>query len=263
MLITGGGGFLGRQLVRASEHDRWQLVAPPHSMLDIRDRKGTVESLRDWMPAVVVNLPAAVSDRRRIIDGARNIAVAADRAKVRLIHVSTDSVFAGRWAPYSEDDQPDPISEEGIWRGEAERHVLDYHPAPLILRTSLVYGTARLSPIQRDIEAVCRGSSHEKFFIDEIRCPTHADDVARAISTVAGWKQVTGVLNVAAERPLNRVELARIMAAWMGEDPRVIQASTIADSGQTRAKRVVLDSRRAADYGIRCRSVDEWLSDSE
>lgn len=261
MLIVGSGGFLANHLARAASADGWQLVAPPQGMMDIRDREATVDAIRGWRASVVVNLPARAEDRRRIIDGSRNLAIATAKAGCRLVQVSTDAVYGGRMAPYTESDAPDPISDVGLWRAEAEEHVLDRHPHPLIIRSSMLYGTDELSEVQHDVRQACLGEDDIRFFVDEIRCPTHAGDLAAAISTAAGWKSTTGVLHLAAAEAMSRADFARATAVWMGYRPSLIATTTLFDSGQRRGAHVVLDSSRAAERGLRCRLMSEWLDD--
>ena len=80
------------------------------------------------------------------VEGARNVAAAAAAAGVRLIHVSTDVVFAGdAGRPYVEADPPAPVTDYGRAKAAAEAAVQDAHPAAAVVRTSLIYGGAALS----------------------------------------------------------------------------------------------------------------------
>lgn len=261
MLIVGGGGFLGRHLVRATEVDGWELVAPPQGMMDIRDRHSTIEALRDWKASVVVNLAPRAEDRRRIVDGTRNVAIGAVRGGSRLVHVSTDAVFAGRARPYHEDDTPDPVNPEGMWRAEAESSVLDIHPRAVVVRTSLLYGTDELSESQRAVDRACRGELEQRFFLDEVRCPTHVGDLSAALSTLAGWKQMHGILHVAGPEAVDRARYARTMATWLGHSPLGVSVGRQAESGLRRGGNVVLDTTEATQRGLACRAMAEWLDD--
>jgi hypothetical protein len=69
------------------------------------------------------------------------------------VHLSTDVVFGGRPLPYTEADTPDPITDYGRWKTEAEAQVTAAHPGAILVRTSLIYGTEHLAPVQRDVEA--------------------------------------------------------------------------------------------------------------
>ena len=107
--------------------------------------------------------------------------------------------------------------------------------------------------------AVLRGTKKMVFFDDEIRCPAHARDVAAALAVIAGRTDITGVLHVAGPQAVSRAELARRFARWMGFDPARVPVGSRATSPVPRAGRIALDSGRAAELGVRCRSLDEVL----
>ncbi|HEY4609617.1 MAG TPA: sugar nucleotide-binding protein, partial [Ilumatobacteraceae bacterium] len=106
MLITGGSGFLGQHLGIASEAEDWQLLAPPSTMIDVRNRERVLEQVRSWRPGAVVHLAYRKGDRRAIVEGSRNVAEAATACGARLVHVSSDAIFPGRADPYREYDAP-------------------------------------------------------------------------------------------------------------------------------------------------------------
>lgn len=260
MLLTGASGFLGRHLVEASEQGAWELLAPSSQVLDVRSRARVADEVGEWKPNVVVHLAYRRDDRRVIVDGSRHVATAAAAAGARLIHLSTDLVFAGREAPYTEADRPDATVDYGRWKAEAEGEVLRAHPGALVIRTSLLYGTEHLGTPQRDVQEVMSGRSTMRFFTDELRCPAHAADVAAAIVVLADRPDVTGVLHVAGPQAVSRAEFARAIAAWLGFDPARVPTTSLAESGQSRPGRVLLDSSRAASLGLRCRSVADALA---
>ena len=211
MLVTGGGGFLGRHLALASERARWQWVAPPRLALDVCRRDHAIDSIRGWRPTVIVHLAHRRDDPISIVEGSANVAEAAATCGARLIHLSTDMVFAGRERAYTEADVPDAVVDYGRWKAQAERVVADRVPSALIMRTSLLYGTAVLSPMQQAI----RERARVTWFVDEVRTPAHAADVAAAVCTLAGRRDVSGVLHVAGPEAVSRAGLAHAMAGAM------------------------------------------------
>ena len=260
MMITGATGFLGRHLVIASESGQWELLAESSASLDITRRDAVIDRIRTWRPNVVVHLAYRKDDHRVIVDGTRNVAEGAAAAGARMIHLSTDVVFAGRPAPYTEHDRPDATLDYGRWKAEAEQAVASVVPSALAVRTSLLYGMEQLSVGQRDVADVLAGRQRMQFFSDEYRCPAHAADVADAIVVLADRPDLTGVLHVAGPQAVSRAELARAFAAQLGYDPGRVPVTTLAEAGLDRPGRVVLDSTAAATLGIRCRSLDEALS---
>lgn len=258
LLITGASGFLGRHLM-AHREQGWQVLAPPHGSLDVVNLDRVRHEMESWDPDVVVHLAYRRDERRVIVDGSRNVAVAAAAAGARLIHLSTDVVFAGRDTPYTEVDVPDATMDYGKWKAEAELEVHRGHPDAVMVRTSLLYGTDHLSPGQRDVADAVTGVSSTRYFTDEYRCPVHAADVADAVIRLAEMTDVDGPLHIAGPQELSRAELAAAFARHFGLDESRLLTSTLAESGQQRPARVVLDSSKAAALGITCRSVEEAL----
>jgi dTDP-4-dehydrorhamnose reductase len=259
MLLTGGSGFLGRHLTGTDASGGWEIVAPASDFLDVTNREQVLEEVKEWKPNAVVHLAYRKGDERSIVAGSDNVAAAAATVKARLVHVSTDLVFGGRAAPYREHDAPTPTVLYGRWKAEAEERVAAAHPAALVVRTSLLYGTAIVSPIQRDVELALQRRSSMTFFTDEFRCPLHAADLARAISGLAEQPDVSGILHIAGPEVLSRAELARTFARWYGYDPDDVRTSSVADYPTVRSGRVVLDSSLAWSLGIRPRRIADAL----
>lgn len=259
MLITGGSGFLGQHLGIASEAEEWELLAPPSSVIDIRQRERVIEEICSWRPTAIVHLAYRKGDRFTTVEGSRNIAEVARICGARLVHVSSDAIFPGRSEPYREYDSPFPITDLGVIKLEAERAVAEECPSAVIVRTSLLYGTRRPAQIQVDVEQAIAGKTAMRFFTDEFRCPAHASDVAAAISSLAAWPEIRGPLNVAGPEAISRADLAAQFARWMGLDPRALSTGSLALAGTIRPTRVVLDTSLAASYGLHCRPLSETL----
>ena len=255
MFITGASGLLGRHLQRCSKAEHWDMVAPGSHSLDIRRREAVLQMIAEWKPAVVVHLAYRKDDRRTIVDGSRNVAEAAAACGARLVHVSTDVVFAGRPAPYTEHDLPFAITEYGRMKAAAEEAVITIAPRAAIVRTSLMYATEFLAPLQVDIERALRGETSPTFFTDEYRCPAHASDIADAIAILAAMPEVVGPVHIAGPEVLSRADLARAVAEWLGKNPNLLRTSTIAESGLARPARIVLDCTLASQLGIHVRPI--------
>ena len=261
MFVTGASGFLGRHVVRCAETAGWAVAAPSSRAMDVTDRSATQEAVGAAAPDAVVHLAYRKGDARVIVDGSAHVAAAAAAAGARLVHVSTDVVFAGRATPYREHDRPDPIIEYGRHKADAEHVVSSTDPNASIVRTSLLYGTDDPSPLQVDLERDLRsGDSPMTFFSDEFRCPVHAADVAAAIMHIAADRNVVGPLHVAGPRAVSRVDFAHALARYAGLGNVTLPTSTIAESGMVRPANVVLDTSRAAALGLGCRSLDDALA---
>ncbi len=259
MMVTGASGFLGRHLLPASEQGGWELLAPGSAAFDVRSRGLVLEEIRAWKPTVVVHLAYRRDDRRVIVDGSRHVAEAATAAGARLVHLSTDVVFAGREWPYSEADLPDATMDYGRWKAEAEAAVVAACPTAVLVRTSLLYGTEHIAPGQREVADAVAGRRSMRFFTDEYRCPAHAADVAAAVVRLASMPEVRGPLHVAGPQVVSRADLACAFAGWMGLDPSRVPRGTLADAGLDRPGRIALDVSHAAALGLHCRPLETAL----
>ena len=135
-------------------------------------------------------------------------------------------------------------------------------PNAVTVRTSLLYGTTLLASIQTDVERAITGGKAMTFFTDEFRCPAYAGDVAAALSSLAGARDIRGLLNVAGPEAVSRADLAVTFARWMGLDPHLLDTGLLSLAGMVRPDRVVLDSTLAANYSLRYRSLAEALPHS-
>jgi dTDP-4-dehydrorhamnose reductase len=229
LLVTGAGGYLGRELLRRAE-----AVGISSRDVDIRDAAAVRALFERLRPTAVINTAYRRDDRATTFDGALNVARAA--AGARLIQVSTDVVFDGdKGSPYTEDDEPTPLTGYGRAKADAERAVLEARPDALVVRTSLIYGAAEPGPQER-----LAGDPGASFFTDEVRCPIQAGDLADALIELAATDR-SGVLHVAGADRLSRAEFAQLLAR------RPVRRATIGGSGLVRPRDCSLAIDRAGE----------------
>ena len=260
MFITGASGLLGRHLQRTPAAQHWEIVAPGSSSMDIRRRDNVIDMITDWRPTAVVHLAYRRDDRRAIVEGSRNVAEAAAACGARLVHLSTDVVFAGRATPYTELDEPFPTIEYGRMKADAELEVLRVCPNAALVRTSLRYATDVLAPVQLDVQRALRGETDTAFFSDEYRCPSHAADIADAVAKLAAMPDIVGPIHIAGPEAVNRADLAAHIARWLGMNPNLLRTTTLAASGLDRPARVVLDSTLANQRGLLVRPLSAAMA---
>ncbi len=210
VLVTGGTGYLGRELVA-----RGCVGVSRASGVDVLDEDAVRRALAGFDAVVhtayVQDGPEAWSTN---VDGSRAVA-RAGRA-LRLVHVSTDVVFSGaKGSPYAEDDQVDPVTAYGRSKAAAEAAVAAAHPEAAIVRTSLVYGGA--SPSKHELAALEPGAA---FYVDEIRSPVQVGELAdRLLELVRG--DLSGPVHLAGADAVSRHELATLFA---GREVRAAEA---------------------------------------
>ena len=250
LFVTGGAGFLGRHIVNGPATQGWEVVAPGSQSLDLRHRDAVVEMVRDWKPTAIIHAAYRRGERASIVDASRHVAEAAVAIGARLVHVSSDAVFGGRDAPYTEQDPPSPVNDYGRDKTDAETAVIRSDPDAVVVRTSLIHGSHELSLHEEAVRDAISGHTSTVFFTDEYRSPVLVGDLAHALVDVAAMREITGTLHLGGPDALSRAELASMIARRNGWDESRLRFSTIAESGLTRPSRVVLDSALAASHGL-------------
>jgi dTDP-4-dehydrorhamnose reductase len=264
LLVTGGTGYLGGELLRrAPAVGTWLTREPPARgdwlRLDVRDSAAVRHELERLRPAAVIHTAYRQDDRATTLDGAAAVAEATAAVGARLVHVSTDVLFDGaKLGPYTEDDPPSPITDYGRAKADAERAVRAAHPEALIVRTSLIYGGREPSRHERLACEAAEGGGGMTFFEDELRTPVLVGELASALLELAG-RDEAGILHVAGPDTVSRYEFAFLLAQAHGLPGERILRSRLAGSGLVRPANCALDSSRArALLRTRLRGVLEY-----
>jgi dTDP-4-dehydrorhamnose reductase len=253
LLVTGGSGYLGGELVRRATSAGWSAVgtsfrSPGPLTLDVRDRPAVFAVMAALRPGCVIHT-AYLQDGRDAwatnVDGSANVAEAAAAAGARLVHLSTDLVFDGRAGPYREDDPIAPVLEYGRSKAAAERAVTAADPSAVVVRTSLIYGGQELSGHERRILEVADGAADVAFFTDELRCPVRVADLAGALLALV-LTAAAGPLHLGGADGVSRYEFACLVAAAHGRPTDHLRTTTSAETAPQRPLDCRLDSGRAA-----------------
>jgi dTDP-4-dehydrorhamnose reductase len=203
VLITGAGGQLGSAL-QATVPPDVELLAVDRKGLDVRSAVRLREVLGLWRPDLVINAAAytsvdlAESEPSLAIE--LNAEAPARLAEVvaaihgRLIHISTDFVFAGdRSEPYGVEAPTRPLSVYGQSKRQGEQAVLAaLGQAATVVRTSWLYSARarnfvltilRLLATRDSVDVVC----------DQVGSPTWSVSLSGAVWTIARRGDVGGV----------------------------------------------------------------------
>jgi dTDP-4-dehydrorhamnose reductase len=274
LLVTGVSGYLGSALATRAGDQGWDVVdtfltrEPDPATgarairLDVTDAGAVGALLHAEMPDAVIHTAYLQrGERARTVneDGAAHVAVAARACRARLIHLSSDVVFAGDVTrPLQEDDPVGPVSDYGAAKAAAEAAVGLADPDALIVRTSLLYGGPGCAPSRHEelALAAARGDDDIVFFEDEVRCPIQVGDLAAALVELLESARA-GLLHVAGADAVDRLTFARLVVSARGEDPAGLAGGP---APRGRPGVVVLDSSRAqALLTTRLRGVREVL----
>jgi len=260
ILITGSAGLVGTGLLASRPPDAEVVAGIHRAAVDDRSTAGPVETVRvdltdpDAVDAVVADVAPdlvlhAAYDKTRsgVVDASANVAAACQATDAAVIHLSSDVVFDGRADQNSEGDRPDPVSEYGTWKLEAEGAVRARVPDAAIVRTSLVASADPPDHVMRWLaEAVSEGRE-VVLFDDEIRAPILLADLASAIWAIAELPRADrgGVWHLVGPEALSRLAHGRIELGWLGRSDAPVTVGSAADLADPRPRRLVLTCERA------------------
>lgn len=200
ILVTGGGGQLGAELVKILSKGKKDLgeipkslqnanvISVDHGTLDISD----ADSVRAYFShanfdiilncAAMTNVDACETDAESAMKtnaiGARNLAHAANAGGCKLAHVSTDYVFSGKAdKPYREWDIPMPNTVYGKSKLLGEQYIREVCPRSFVIRTAWLYGHSGGNFV-KTILRLAQERSELKVVDDQRGSPTNAADLA-------------------------------------------------------------------------------------
>jgi dTDP-4-dehydrorhamnose reductase len=257
LLVTGGAGFLGNHLLRHANQfvSAGTLHATPSTSLpgvtfhvcDLQNPEEVRILMDRVQPDVIIH--TACSEQGKGIDAilpaAGLLAMQTAERDIRFIHLSTDQVFDGTSAPYTEESPTNPINPYGHAKAQAEELIRSLNPQATIVRTSLLYDLRTPDrQTTRLIESTKTGDLY-RLFIDEIRCPIWVENLAEVLLEVA-TKDVPGIVHLGGSESLNRWDLGMGLLQHFGlTQTSNIQKGTIEESGLVRPKDLTMASSRA------------------
>ncbi|MGO4622634.1 dTDP-4-dehydrorhamnose reductase [Ensifer sp. 2YAB10] len=194
ILITGGTGQVGTELLRCSWPEDVELVAPTRSELDLRDCENVERYVSSGDFAAVVNSGAYTAVDRAESEilaawkvnalGPAALASATRDCGIPLLQLSTDYVFDGlKEGLYLEDDPIAPVGVYGASKEAAEQAVRSGNPRHIILRTAWVI-SAHGNNFVKTMLRLGREKPVIRVVNDQRGCPTSASDIAGTLAAI-------------------------------------------------------------------------------
>ena len=233
VLITGAGGQLGHDLLRAfTGHE---VVGTTHGQLDVADRDAVLATITELRPDAVVHAGAWTDvdgcetdpDRAFRVNalGTRHVVEGARLAGARVCYLSTDYVFDGTGdRPWVEWDAPAPLSVYGRSKLGGEREL---DPGATVVRTSWVCGAHGRNFVKTILRAAAERD--ELTVVDDQHgCPTFTSDLAGAIVRLV-VARLPGTFHVTNQGATTWFDFARAIVAAAGFDPAKVRPIATAD----------------------------------
>jgi dTDP-4-dehydrorhamnose reductase len=236
-LVLGGRGMLGTDVALELAARGVGHRAVGSAECDVRDLDAVRRAVARYQ--VVVNCAAwtAVDDAETHepgafainATGARNVALACAEAGARMVHVSTDYVFAGDAAsPYLPDAPQDPRSAYGRTKAAGEWAIRAVNPDAMIVRTAWLYGNHGPNFVATMLRLAAERETLS--VVDDQRgAPTWTKDLAEYLVTLAGSDSPGGNYHGTNGGEASWFDLARAAFLLKGLDPERISPCTTAD----------------------------------
>jgi dTDP-4-dehydrorhamnose reductase len=248
VLITGANGFTGSHL-KLILSNNFSVVATGRQpdpvmnkglcfyQMDITSKEQVIKVFDAVKPDVVVHLaalskPDECEQNRLKAYGINTRAVsflleASASCKTHFIFLSTDFVFDGEKGMYTEEDLPSPVNYYGETKFLAEQLVKQYPYDWCIIRTVLVYGSSEGTRENILTSAAKDLAKGKKLNIvnDQIRTPTHVDDLCMAIKA-AIEKKAQGIFHISGKDVLTPYEMVMATAEFLNLDGSLVHPVT-------------------------------------
>ena len=211
ILITGAKGQLGCEILKCFERGYTELGVPEIlkknnevfgidiDELDISDVEAVSALFKKEKYDAVINCAAYTNvnkcETERVLAfkantlGPRNLAIAAEEIGAKLIHVSTDYVFAGNGStPYVEWDICNPQSVYGETKYLGEEYVKQFSSKYFIVRTAWLYGYYGANFV-KTMRKIASEKGACKVVSDQRGNPTNAADLAHHLLKLLTTKE--------------------------------------------------------------------------
>lgn len=271
LLVTGGNGFVAGSVIHqvppgCELHVLSRTHAAPRRAnhrahrLDPSNSDVLAKLFDEVQPQALIHTAAladidyceAHPDEARAVNVELTRALAGLCAKhqTRMIFCSTDTVFDGEHAPYSEEAAPGPLNAYAQTKVEAEELVKALAPRSAIARLSLVVGLPVLgagNSFLPKMVASLRAGRAVEVPAREVRTPIDVLTAGRALLELAA-NDFIGTLHLAGNDSLSRLEMTKRIAVQFGLSPELVlptDPATIAGRAP-RPRDVSLNNRQAA-----------------
>lgn len=255
ILIVGSNGRLGQSLVKKIMHrEKTELMCSSieeeplitgveYRKVDITQKHQVKKLVLDFVPDFIINAAAFTnvdkceSERELAwkinVTGVEHLAQYARLVDAHLTHVSTDYVFDGKNGPYSETDQPNPISYYGRTKFASENALAISGAKYAIVRTNVLFGPSEFGEpdfVNWVIDSLTSGKKI-RIVTDQINNPTFIPDLADGILRIVDLNK-DGLYNLAGRELLSRYDFALRIAEHFALNKKLIEKIKTSDLKQ-------------------------------
>lgn len=265
ILVTGTNGLLGQKILyQLKSLPDIRLIASSKGVnrtrnitnyvyvdLDITNIEQLNRAFETYKPDTLINTAAFTNvDACELnkeacwklnVDAVAIMIALCKKHNTHFIHLSTDFVFDGTAGPYSETDQPNPLSYYAASKYESEKLLMQSDLQWAIIRTIIIYGV--VDDGQRSNVVLWTKNSLEQHkdinvITDQYRSPTLAEDLADACVQCA-LRKATGIYHVSGSEQMSIWECVNSVADFFHLDKKYLHPITTASLQQPAVRPLV------------------------
>jgi dTDP-4-dehydrorhamnose reductase len=255
ILVVGSNGMLGQrvtefystlkdvELLATSVEEKSVFDKLEYLQCDISNRNDIKKVIKNFCPDFIINAAAFTNvdlceTERELawkinVKGVEHLSESARVLDSHLIHISTDYVFDGKCGPYLEDDIPNPLGYYARTKLASENVLKLSGIKYAILRTNVLYGTAKFSrpDFVKWVVDSLRAKKQIRIVDDQINNPTFIDDLVQGINKIVELRK-EGVYNIGGNEFLSRYDFTIMIADYFNLDKSLISKIKTEDLNQ-------------------------------
>jgi dTDP-4-dehydrorhamnose reductase len=284
LLVTGASGFLGHNILRIApalglrdiigvynSHEITPADGVAAVKTDITDPAALEKLFKDVKPQAVIHA-AAVSQPNHCeknpveshivnVAASKNIAILCAKYESACVFTSSDQVFDGEKAPYSELCKPCPINVYGRQKALTEQEIKKAFPDITICRMPLMFGSPSpwsysfITPFINNLKA----GKPLNLFTDEIRTPVSARDAAKGL--FIALNHPGQLLHLGGKESISRFDFGILLADILKVDRNLVLPALRKDVSMPapRPRDLTMDSTKACLLGFFTGSIRSEL----
>lgn len=264
-IVTGASGLLGREVFRVFKEQFTETVGTCFSRdngvlhkIDLTDSKAVYDFVKSTRPDVIVHCAAERKPdvcsgnpeqaEELNVSATRQLSELSDEFNFKLVYISTDYVFDGTKAPYSTDDQPNPINFYGKTKLAGEKEVLKARQG-VVVRVPILYGPT--NNLNESAVTTLADKIESTDSIDNwaVRYPTLTTDIAKALVQIS-QKAESGIYHFSSSESFTKYEMTQIMAKLLNKPFSATPANEPLQDGAVRPYDCHLDTSKLQELGL-------------
>lgn len=225
ILLLGKSGLLGQALFAELQKNH-EVFTPSHSECNVLNKEEILKTTSQTKLELIINatgytaVDKAESEPEKAFElnknAVENLAEAAEKFDIPLLHFSTDYVFDGtKQHGFNEDDPTAPISVYGKSKEAGEKIITSRLKKYFLIRSAWLFGPNGKNFVDTML-ALARENKQLRVVNDQFGNPTYTVDLAKAVAKLLESDQQFGIYHLVNEGGCSWYDLAKEIFNQLG-----------------------------------------------